>query len=251
MASGFIYLIILGMWMAYFLPRWMTSHDQASGKSAERYKSAMRVVGEAPTNSEEVTEKVAPTRRSNTFLIRRIVFASLALLLLVVGAASLIGFFSPIIELLPLSATLIYLIHVRRQVLASQAKARRVKAFEKITAAEIITEPIARITFSSRIDFAAENKEHWIPLAERNDTAGVVVIPREGPSWQPTRVPQPTYVSAPKAVPAKRIIDLTVPGAWSAEQKALTESVVPTRDELFDQVLAEEAAVQRYGVVNE
>ena len=194
MASGFIYLIILGMWMAYFLPRWMTSHDQASGKSAERYKSAMRVVGEAPTNSEEVTEKVAPTRRPNTFLIRRIVFASLALLLLVVGAASLIGFFSPIIELLPLSATLIYLIHVRRQVLASQAKARRVKAFEKITAAEIITEPIERITFSSRIDFAAENKEHWIPLAERNDTAGVVVIPREGPSWQPTKVPQPTYV---------------------------------------------------------
>ena len=211
----------------------------------------MRVVGEAPTNSEEVTEKVAPTRRPNTFLIRRIVFASLALLLLVVGAASLIGFFSPIIELLPLSATLIYLIHVRRQVLASQAKARRVKAFEKITAAEIITEPIERITFSSRIDFAVENKEHWIPLAERNDTSGVVVIPREGPSWQPTKVPQPTYVTAPKAVPAKRIIDLTVPGAWSAEQKAQAESVVPTRDELFDQVLAEEAAVQRYGVVNE
>ena len=59
MASGFIYLIILGMWMAYFLPRWVTSHDQASGKSAERYKSAMRVVGEAPTNVEDVAAVLA------------------------------------------------------------------------------------------------------------------------------------------------------------------------------------------------
>jgi hypothetical protein len=251
MASGFIYLIILGMWMAYFLPRWVTNHDQASGKSAERYKSAMRVVGEVPANPEEVIDKSAPAKKQNTLLIRRIVFGSLAILLLVVGVGALIGFFSPIIELLPLSASFIYVIHVRRQVVASQIKTRRVKAFEKITAAEIITEPIEKITFSSRIDFAVENKEHWIPLAERSDTAGVVVIPREGNGWQPTKVPQPTYVTAPKAVPAKRIIDLTVPGAWSAEQKAQAESVIPTRDELFDQVLAEEAAVQRYGVVNE
>ena len=51
MASGFIYLIILGMWAAYFLPKWMISHDVASGKSAERYKSAMRVVGETGSSS--------------------------------------------------------------------------------------------------------------------------------------------------------------------------------------------------------
>ena len=39
------------MWAAYFLPKWMVSHDEASGKSAERYKSAMRVVGEAGSST--------------------------------------------------------------------------------------------------------------------------------------------------------------------------------------------------------
>ena len=43
------------MWAAYFLPKWMTSHDLASGKSAERYKSAMRVVGE--TGSISITNE--------------------------------------------------------------------------------------------------------------------------------------------------------------------------------------------------
>jgi hypothetical protein len=45
-------------------------------------------------------------------------------------------------------------------------------------------------------------------------------------------------VSAPKAVTPKRIIDLTIPGAWSEEQeriKAELDAVAPTRDQLFDQ----------------
>ena len=46
MASGFIYLIILGMWAAYFLPKWIASHEESSGKSQERYRSAMRIVSE-------------------------------------------------------------------------------------------------------------------------------------------------------------------------------------------------------------
>ena len=55
----------------------------------------------------------------------------------------------------------------------------------------------------------------------------------------------PTYVTAPKAVTPKRVIDLTVPGAWSAEQERLASAalsaVAPARDEVFDQLLAEEA----------
>ena len=48
MASAIIYLAIIGMWVAYFLPRWIHTHDEFSGKSVERYKSALRVVaGEA------------------------------------------------------------------------------------------------------------------------------------------------------------------------------------------------------------
>ena len=64
-------------------------------------------------------------------------------------------------------------------------------------------------------------------------------------TWQPDSVPAPTYLSAPKAVTSKRIIDLTEPGKWSDEQENLAiaalNAVAPSKDEIFDQILAEEA----------
>jgi hypothetical protein len=250
MASGFIYLIILGMWAAYFLPKWMTSHDLASGKSAERYKSAMRVVGE--TGAAAVVNESDNFKKQNQIANRRIIFGILAFLLITIGALCAIGILAPSVLLIPTTALAIYIIHVRRQVVAAQLKARRVKAFEKISSASVITEPIERVTFSSKVDFVSESREHWIPLIERIDTAGVVVIPKDGLTWQPTSVPRPTYATAPKAVPTNRIIDLTIPGAWIAAQQASSESeLLPSRDELFDQELAENAANEKYGAVNE
>jgi hypothetical protein len=249
MASGFIYLIILGMWAAYFLPKWMVSHDEASGKSAERYKSAMRVVGEAGSSTVVENDN---SNKQNQIATRRIVFGALTFLLTAIGLLSAIGVISTSILLIPATALAIYVIHVRRQVVAAQLKARRIKAFEKISSATVITEPIERITFSSKVDFVAENNEHWIPLIERIDTAGVVVIPKDGPTWQPTSVPRPTYATAPKAIPSNRIIDLTVPGVWMAAQQSSAEAeLLPSRDELFDQELAENAATEKFGAVNE
>ena len=250
MASGFIYLIILGMWAAYFLPKWMVSHDEASGKSAERYKSAMRVVGE--TGSAATVIENENSNKQNQIATRRIVFGALTFLLTAIGLLSAIGVISTSILLIPATALAIYVIHVRRQVVSAQLKARRIKAFEKISSAAVITEPIERMTFSSKVDFVAENNEHWIPLIERIDTAGVVVIPKDGPTWQPTSVPRPTYATAPKAIPSNRIIDLTVPGVWIAAQQSSAEAeLLPSRDELFDQELAENAATEKFGAVNE
>ena len=250
MASGFIYLIILGMWAAYFLPKWMSSHDEASGKSAERYKSAMRVVGE--TGSSATLIENDNFKKQNQIATRRVIFGALTFLLTAIGLLSAIGIISTSVLLIPATALAIYVIHVRRQVVTAQLKARRIKAFEKISSAAVITEPIERITFSSKVDFVAENNEHWIPLIERIDTAGVVVIPKDGPTWQPSSVPRPTYATAPKAIPSNRIIDLTVPGVWMAAQKSSTEAdLLPSRDELFDQELAENAAIEKFGAVNE
>ena len=250
MASGFIYLIILGMWAAYFLPKWMSSHDEASGKSAERYKSAMRVVGE--TGSSATVIENENFNKQNQIATRRVIFGALTFLLTAIGLLSAIGIISTSVLLIPATALAIYVIHVRRQVVTAQLKARRIKAFEKISSAAVITEPIERITFSSKVDFVAENNEHWIPLIERIDTAGVVVIPKDGPTWQPSSVPRPTYATAPKAIPSNRIIDLTVPGVWMAAQKSSTEAdLLPSRDELFDQELAENAAIEKFGAVNE
>jgi hypothetical protein len=238
------------MWAAYFLPKWMTSHDLASGKSAERYKSAMRVVGE--TGAAAVVNERDNFKKQNQIANRRIIFGTLAFLLITIGILSAAGILAPSVLLIPTTALAIYIIHVRRQVVAAQLKARRIKAFEKISSASVITEPIERVTFSSKVDFVSESREHWIPLIERIDTAGVVVIPKDGLTWQPTSVPRPTYATAPKAVPSNRIIDLTIPGAWIAAQQASSESeLLPSRDELFDQELAENAANEKYGAVNE
>jgi hypothetical protein len=227
----------------------MVSHDEASGKSAERYKSAMRVVGEAGSSTVIENDNF---KIQNQIATRRIVFGALTFLIIAIGLLSAIGIISTTILLIPATALTIYVIHVRRQVVAAQLKARRIKAFEKISSATVITEPIERITFSSKVDFVAENNEHWIPLIERIDTAGVVVIPKDGPTWQPTSVPRPTYATAPKAIPSNRIIDLTVPGAWIAAQQSSAESdLLPSRDELFDQELAENAATEKFGAVNE
>jgi hypothetical protein len=228
----------------------MVSHDLASGKSAERYKSAMRVVGE--TGSTLIANEGDNLKKQNQIANRRIVFGLLTFALVAIGALCVVGVFATSVFLIPTTALAIYTINVRRQVVAAQLKARRVKAFEKISSATVITEPIERVTFSSKVDFVSENKEHWIPLIERIDTAGVVVIPKDGTAWQPTSVPRPTYATAPKAIPSNRVIDLTIPGAWIASQQASSESeLLPSRDELFDQELAENAANEKYGAVNE
>jgi hypothetical protein len=251
MASGFIYLIILGMWAAYFLPKWITSHDEASGKSAERYKSAMRVVGETGSVN-TISSSTESIKRQNQIAYRRIIFGSLTFLFVVVGALCALGVFPTLILLIPTTAFAIYIVNVRRQLIAAQLQERRVRAFEKISTATVITEPVERITLSSRVDFVAENNEHWIPLIDRIDTAGVVVIPKDGPAWQPTSVPKPTYVTAAKAIPSNRVIDLTIPGVWSASHQIEGEGdLLPSRDELFDQELEENAAINKFGAVNE
>jgi len=64
-------------------------------------------------------------------------------------------------------------------------------------------------------------------------------------AWQPNEIPVPTYVNAPKAVTPRRTIDLTIPGQWSEEQERLAREALaaatPSRDQVFDQDLAEEA----------
>jgi hypothetical protein len=77
------------------------------------------------------------------------------------------------------------------------------------------------------------------------------VIPKERSSWQPVNVPKPTYVTAAKAITPKRVIDLTVPGQWTAEQEMLEELALPKRTDFFDQELEEAAAQYNERAVNE
>ena len=83
MGSGLIYLIIVGMWVAYFLPRWIANHEEVSGKSIEKFASTMKVVGRTAGNETVEIEEVK-RRHANQLAIRRILFSSIVALTLII-----------------------------------------------------------------------------------------------------------------------------------------------------------------------
>ena len=64
----------------------------------------------------------------------------------------------------------------------------------------------------------------------------VTAEPMDG-TWEPAEFPLPTYVTAPKAVRAVRVIDLTSPGAWTSGR--FLEESIPEAEEAVDQAMAE------------
>ena len=79
MASGFIYLIILGMWAAYFVPRWVSDHKENSGKNSEKFNNALRTVTQDEFRKTESVDKSSKKVRIRN---RRIVFSSLLAILI-------------------------------------------------------------------------------------------------------------------------------------------------------------------------
>jgi hypothetical protein len=261
MAAGLIYLVILGMWVAYFLPKWINRHEDATAKAGQRYTNALAL---ASTGQFEFTEAANSGARVQA---RRRAFTGILVLSALSFLAAAAGFLTWLVTLIPVSAFAIYLVSVRRQINSERKRRQRLAALEQITSARVEQPKSAPISFApyersvsttpvaSQASFDQQiTPEHWIPLSERAfdaDRPGVVVIPRQNNSdvdltanktWAPTAIPKPTYASAPKAIVPKRIIDLTTPGTWSAEQELIAELVTNDRDQLFDQELAEQAA---------
>ena len=244
MGSGLIYLIIVGMWVSYFLPQWVSNHEEVSGKSVEKFRNSMRAVAHSagvPTQEELAREN------EHNLVIRRIVFSSLALLFILTSALSLVGLLSPIVMSLPISGIALYIAHVRRQIQAMRTAMRQQRIISQHSQKPTSTNYAELISRSKIVVDRSADPEQWIPLSERierveQELSGITLLPKGSASasyeWTPQDIPAPTYVSAPKAVTPKRIIDLTIPGAWSEEQeriKAELDAVAPTRDQLFDQ----------------
>lgn len=219
------------MWAAYFLPQWLSSHEDASGKSIDRYKNAMQVVAE---NQSVIKMEESLIDKSRLIFQRKLIFGSLFALYALSIFSALFGLLAWSTTFVPLTGFFIYLVHVRKQVIASQAKIRRVKAMEKIANAKLPTPLYEEVKEELK-----GNTDHWVPFAERGEITGVIVIPKDRTGWQPTQLPKPTYASAPKAIPTKRIIDLTSPGEWSAQQEQ-SAAIPDSRDQVFDQVIAEQ-----------
>jgi len=256
MASGIIYVAIVGMWVAYFVPRWVHSHDEFSGKSVERYKSALRIVAsgtsaENSTASGMYTDLDRESKIAQTLMRRRIIFAVLAFLFIFSLLEVLVNSAPAAYPFLPVSGFAIYVAQVRRQTIAVRLQQRRVMQLQRTNAG-------VSHTNLSQVISPREVREHWVPLAERELT-GVVILPKgsavDRNAWQPKAVPVPTYVNAPKAFLPKRVIDLTIPGVWSDEQERLEKEALaaaaPSPDQVFDQQLADEAVQRLKNASNE
>jgi hypothetical protein len=254
MASGIIYLAIIGMWVAYFLPRWLHNKNEFSGKSVERYKSALRVVasttpGAQPGIGVIYTDVDREGRVAQQLLRRRIVFSLIFTTLLLTIMGAIMQTFAYIAIAIPVTALLIYIAHVRRQTNSERIQRRRVDQIHRTT--EGVSHTNLSDVLASHKGEVHTSRDHWVPFAERELT-GVTLLPKgtaqSRSEWQPNEIPVPTYVNAPKAVASKRVLDLTEPGKWTEEQERLEREALaaaaPSRDEIFDQQLADEA-VQR------
>ena len=246
MTSGLIYLAIAGMWVSYFLPRWIHDREEFSGKSVERYKSALKVVaskspGGLPETGIMHTDLDFVAKNAQKMLRRRIIFALLTFSLVATSVGGVMNKLQFVYTLVPISGIALYIVQVRREKISEGLQLRRVKQLQRETNGVSTTNLVDVVTPKATTD-------HWIPLSERELT-GVVILPKgsaeERRTWQPDSIPAPTYLSAPKAVSQTRIIDLTEPGRWSEEQENLAiaalNAVAPSKDEIFDQILADEA----------
>jgi hypothetical protein len=246
MASGLIYLAIIGMWVAYFAPRWIHDRNEFSGKSVEQFKYALRVVAaQSPTGANSLgaihidLDRDAKVRQ--LLLRRRIIFTIIIFSIVTTIVGGFMNTMPFLYALVPISAMLVYIANVRRHVIADQLHMRRVTQLHRRSAGFSATN-------LSEVLQPKANTEHWIPMSEP-ELKRVVIVPRGSATyqnvWEPTEVPLPTYVNAPKAVTSKRVIDLTNPGQWTEEQKLLERQALaaasPSRDEIFDLQLAEEA----------
>ena len=241
MASGIIYLAIIGMWVAYFLPRWIDSRNEFTGKSAQRYRSALEVVAGNLSPLSEVDRLRAHQMR---MMRRRLFFALIVLSFLLTLIGAIMQTVTWTLLLLPVAGFIFYLAHVRHETNTEKIAKRRRDELLRTNAG------ISSTNFAEVITPHTVN-EHWIPLAEREIT-GVTILPKgsqqAASEWDPQSIPVPTYVHAAKAVPSQRVIDLTEPGKWSEEQERLEREALaaaaPSRDQIFDQQLAEEAVTR-------
>jgi hypothetical protein len=252
MASGIIYLAIIGMWVAYFLPRWVHNKNEFSGKSVERYKSALRVVASATPGAHIgsgaiYTDVDRAGRVAQQLMRRRIIFSLITTTLILTTAGAIMQTFTYIAIAIPVTGLLLYIAHVRRQENSERITRRRVDQLHRTTEGVSHTNLADVLSHNSHSEVKV-NQDHWIPLSERELT-GVTLLPKgtaqSRAEWQPNEIPVPTYVNAPKAVQSKRVLDLTEPGRWTEEQERLEREALaaaaPSRDEVFDQQLADEA----------
>lgn len=253
MGSGLIYAVIIVMWAAYFIPRWLRRHEELSeSRSVERFDQAMRILSrKEPTPDKRYVvmpprpepRRSVPAQRSSrrraahssATVRRRRVLAGLLLTTLVttlVTPLSPVPWWGPLVAL---GATICYLVHLRMQARSNRFVSRTRQAVRKRSRSRIMRFDAVERLMAVRRELAEERaaeERRWQEAEEADRLVREAEEKRRREAeagWSPVPVPLPTYVTKPVAPRRGPAIDLTNPGAWSQAQAQLSDDVPQPR----------------------
>lgn len=249
MGSGLIYAVIIVMWAAYFIPRWLRRHEELSeSRSVERFDQAMRILSrKEPTPDKRyvvMPPRPAPRRsvpaqrssrrraaHSSATVRRRRVLAGLLLTTLVttlVTPLSPVPWWGPLVAL---GATICYLVHLRMQARSNRFVSRTRQAVRRRSRSRIMRFDAVERLMAVRRELAEERaaeERRWQEAEEAERLVREAEEKRRSEAeagWSPVPVPLPTYVTKPVAPRRGPAIDLTNPGTWSQAQAQLSDDV--------------------------
>jgi len=249
--SGLIYAVIIVMWAAYFIPRWLRRHEELSeSRSVEKFDHAMRILSrrepigdqryivmpprpeaastERRTSASVPAQRTRPRRPavSRVAMRRRRVLAGLLLATLVTTALVPVTAAPWWAPLLVLAATLAFLVHCRLQARTHREVSRTRNAVRKRSRSRLLRFDAIERLMTVRREMAEERaaeEQRWLEAEQADERLREAEEKRAAEvaaGWQPVPVPLPTYVSKPMAPRRSGPIDLTRPGAWTDAQVA-------------------------------
>jgi hypothetical protein len=242
--SGIIYAGLIGLWAAYFIPRWLRRHEELSeSRSVEKFDHAMRILSRrdptpdkryvvmpprpepAPstlptrsrTRSSIPVQRSAPVRRPRigaAAMRRRRILAALVLVTLLTATLTPltpVPWWAPVLLLV---LTVADLVHLRVQVRRSREVTRTRQAVRRSVRSRIMRFDALDRLMSVRRELAEERaaeEARWEAAEEAlrlDREAEERRVAAEAAGWNPVPVPLPTYVSkpmAPRRSPAPRV----------------------------------------------
>ena len=240
MGSGIIYAGLIGLWAAYFIPRWLRRHEELSeSRSVEKFDHAMRILSRRdptpdkryvvmppkpepapstlPTRGRVPAQRSAPVRRPRigaAAIRRRRILAALVLLTVLTAVLSPltpVPWWAPVLLLV---LTVADLVHLRVQVRRSREVTRTRQAVRRSVRSRIMRFDALDRLMSVRRELAEERaaeEARWEAAEEAlrlDREAEERRVAAEAAGWNPVPVPLPTYVSkpmAPRRTPAPRV----------------------------------------------
>lgn len=230
MGSGVIYAVLVVLWAAYFIPRWLRRHDELSeARSVEKFDRAMRIlsrrdpVGDrryvvmpprpvdaagslrTPGQVPAQRSRPRPPAVSPVAMRRRRVLAGMLL------ATVLTVLLVPVTPVpwwgavLVLAATTSFLVHCRVQVRTSRESSRTRDAVRKRSLSRLVRFDAIERLMTVRRELAedrAAEEQRWLDAeqADRRERETELACEAEAADgWQPVPVPLPTYVNKPRA----------------------------------------------------